>query len=283
MVVAIRVDLAQALAGLKFTTSYAVKENIVRKPAQTCEAFNGACEVPNPHWARVGTMAKPLVLRGGLCPAEGQGRVYCEDSHAKWDFRGYSCPVNCNNVVYAVERLKLKDVNNLLTPESQTIEDLNNDKVKNVIHSNEGTAPSVRAENTTNLYIICEKVLENNVAVNEVQEELAKFNKSNCSMEVEELHEHTFHKNKGTFSRHHHQPIAAHCWTQASLNERPCALLFVKKKLKSYYMKLRRCRRSYEDEFVSIFTKILNRHAHGKYKFTEELTAVFILKFFVFM
>ncbi|XP_073966074.1 uncharacterized protein [Choristoneura fumiferana] len=164
-----------------------------------------------------------------------EGRVYCEDSHAKWDFRGYSCPVNCNNVVYAVERLKLKDVNNLLTPESQTIEDLNNDKVKNVIHSNEGTAPSVRAENTTNLYIICEKVLENNVAVNEVQEELAKFNKSNCR-------------------------------------------LFVKKKLKSYYMKLRRCRRSYEDEFVSIFTKILNRHAHGKYKFTEELTALILEK-----
>lgn len=59
--------------------------------------------------------------------------------------------------------------------------------------------------------------------------------------------------------------------------------LFVKKTTKSMYYKLRRCRRSYKDEFVAIFTKILNRHAHGKYKFTEELTSVSTTVYFVFV
>ncbi|KAI8429299.1 hypothetical protein MSG28_007796 [Choristoneura fumiferana] len=43
----------------------------LHKPAKL---FNGVCEVPDPHWARAGTMTEGfLILRGGLCPAKGHG------------------------------------------------------------------------------------------------------------------------------------------------------------------------------------------------------------------
>lgn len=41
----------------QIATSFTVPKNIVKKPAKP---FNGVCDVPNPHRARVGTMAQSL-------------------------------------------------------------------------------------------------------------------------------------------------------------------------------------------------------------------------------
>lgn len=51
---------------LEFTKSFTVKENIIRKPAQTFKAICSSsvcvcmCEVPNQRWARLGITTKTL-------------------------------------------------------------------------------------------------------------------------------------------------------------------------------------------------------------------------------
>ncbi|CAG4952646.1 unnamed protein product [Parnassius apollo] len=56
-----------------------------------------------------------LVLIFNLILRLTEGRVYCQDSHASpWIPLGYSCPVMCQNIINAIEQLKMIDYRKLL-------------------------------------------------------------------------------------------------------------------------------------------------------------------------
>ncbi|XP_063392211.1 uncharacterized protein LOC134677680 [Cydia fagiglandana] len=142
-----------------------------------------------------------------------EARVYCQDSHAtEFFYLGFSCPVNCNNVVAAVKRLKLLDeqsIKNSYIPQKFR-----------------------RDTRTRTFYKTCETIFTNKMAAEEIQKEIRQFHE-NCKLYLQ--------NESMDFD-------AGKCF-----------------------------RRSYQKEFLGVVTMILNKHAHGTYKFTEEMTA-FILE-----
>ncbi|CAH2064925.1 unnamed protein product, partial [Iphiclides podalirius] len=65
-----------------------------------------------------------------------EGRVYCQDAHASpWIPLGYSCPVMCQNVINAIEKLKIMDYRKLVEGNRKRKQKVSGSYINHVINT----------------------------------------------------------------------------------------------------------------------------------------------------
>ncbi|XP_037293436.1 uncharacterized protein LOC119189007 [Manduca sexta] len=172
-----------------------------------------------------------------------ESRVFCQDNHASpWQPLGFSCPLNCGNIITAVKRLKIYDYKTMFMTNLRNYEN----------RTTRESVTEIHAETLTN-DIFSRPVRRN-------------FNF---------VHGNSYKNNKIFKDKKFLTRLKVAMKMALSGNDVKCPPEVNSDNLKN----ISNCRRKYDhDDFIKKFTNLLNKYTHSEYQFTEEMTSMILEK-----